>query len=163
MQAMQNLTALENNEKPVIDLLDRHFASAIDLQLRLRSALWNFEDPRLAETRELGTAASEIEQFCNLIAERLRALGTAVQATPQWVQVRSFLDPYPPAGAGDEDYISAIERALAKLGHFASQARERAAALRDETTAALFAKLASAIDRQIWFLHSPSSEGGERR
>ena len=38
MQAMQNLTALENNEKPVIDLLDRHFASAIDLQLRLRSA-----------------------------------------------------------------------------------------------------------------------------
>jgi DNA-binding ferritin-like protein len=113
MRATQNVTALENNEKPIIDLLDRHLASAIDLQLRLRSALWNFEDPRLAETRELATA-SEIEQFCNLIAERLRALGTAVQATPQRVQVRSFLDPYPPAGARDEDYISAIERALAK-------------------------------------------------
>ena len=110
MRAAQNVTAFENNEKPVIDLLDRHLASAIDLQLRLRSALWNFKDPRLAETRELGTTASEIEQFCNLIAERLRALGAVAQATPQRVQVRSFLDPYPPAAAGDEDYISAIER-----------------------------------------------------
>ena len=55
MRAAQNVTAFENNEKPVIDLLDRHLASAIDLQLRLRSALWNFKDPRLAETRELGT------------------------------------------------------------------------------------------------------------
>ena len=76
MRATQNVTALENNEKPIIDLLDRHLASAIDLQLRLRSALWNFEDPRVAETRDLGTAASEIEQFCTLIAERLRALGS---------------------------------------------------------------------------------------
>jgi starvation-inducible DNA-binding protein len=162
MQAMQNLTSFENNEKPIIDLLDRHLASAIDLQLRLRSALWNLKDARLAETRELDTTASEIEQFCNLIAERLRALGAAVQATPQRVQVRSFLDPYPPAGAGDEDYISAIERALAKLRHSARQARERAAAFCDETTATLFARLASAIDRQIWFLRSPSSESGER-
>lgn len=163
MRATQNATAFENNEKPIIDLLDRHLASAIDLQLRLRSALWNFEDPRLAETRELDTTASEIEQFCTLIAERLRALGAVAQATPQRVQVRSFLDPYPPAAARDEDYISAIERALAKLRHSARQARERAAAFCDETTATLFARLASAIDRQIWFLHSPSSQSGEGR
>ena len=163
MESMQNLTAFENNEKPIIDLLDRHLASAVDLQLRLRSALWNFEDLRLAETRELGTAASEIEQFYTPIAERLCALGTAVQTTPQRLQVRSFLDPYPPAIAGDEDYILAIKRALAKLRHSARQARERAAALCDETTATLFARLASAIDRQIWFLHSPSSKIGERQ
>ena len=163
MQAMQNVTAFESSEKPIVDLLDRHLASAIDLQLRLRSALWNMEDPRLAETRELGTKASEIEQFCNLIAERLRALSAVAQATPQRVQARSFLDPYPPSAAGDEDYISAIERALAKLRHSARQARERAAALCDETTATLFARLASAIDSQIWFLRSPSSESGKRR
>ena len=152
MRAAQNVTASENNEKPIIDLLDRHLASVIDLQLRPRSALWNFQDLRLAETRKLGTAASEIEQFCNLIAERLRALGAVAQASPQRVQVRSFLDLYPPAAAGDEDYISAIERALAKLRHSARQARESAAAFCDETTATLFAGLASAIDRHIWFL-----------
>jgi hypothetical protein len=67
MQATQNVTAFENNEKPIIDLLDRRLAFAIDLQLRLRSALCNMEDPRLAETRELDTTASEIEQLCNLI------------------------------------------------------------------------------------------------
>jgi DNA-binding ferritin-like protein len=156
MQAVQNVTAFESKEKPIIDLLDRHLASAIDLQLRLRSALWNFKDLRLAETRELGTAASEIEQFCTLIAERLRALGVAVQATPQSVQACSFLEPNAPVAAGDEDYISAIGRALVKFRLSARQARERAAAHCDERTAALFAKLASAIDRQIWFLRSPS-------
>jgi len=31
MRATQNVTALENNEKPIIDLLDRH----LDLQLQL--------------------------------------------------------------------------------------------------------------------------------
>jgi hypothetical protein len=53
MRARQNVTAFENNEKPIIDLLDRHLASAIDLQLRLRSALWNFEDPRLDDRLKL--------------------------------------------------------------------------------------------------------------
>jgi starvation-inducible DNA-binding protein len=155
-QAVQNVTAFESKEKPIIDLLDRHLASAIDLQLRLRSALWNFKDLRLAETRELRTTASEIEQFCNLIAERLLALGVAVQATPQRVQAGSFLDPNAPGAAGDEEYISAIDRALARFSLSARQAREKAAALRDETTAALFATLARALDRQIWFLRSPS-------
>ncbi len=156
MQAKQNVTAFESKEKPIIELLDKHLASAIDLQLRLRSALWNFKDLRLAETRELGTTASEIEQFCNLIAERLRAVGVAVQATPQRVLAGSFLDPNAPAGAGDEDSISAIGRALAKFRLSARQARERASALCDERTAALFAGLANAMDRQIWFLLSPS-------
>ncbi len=156
MQALQNVTAFEGKEKPIIDLLDKHLASAIDLQLRLRSALWNFQDLRLAETRELGATASEIEQFCNLIAERLRALGVAAQPTPQSVQAYSFLDPNSSAAAADEDYISAIGRALAKFRLSARQARERASALCDERTAALFARLANAIDRQIWFLLSPS-------
>ena len=99
MRATQNVTAFENNEKPSIDLLDRHLASAIDLQLRLRSALWNMEDPRLAETRELGTKASEIEQFCNLIAERLRALSAVAHATPhgcKYALSSIFIRPLPP-------------------------------------------------------------------
>jgi len=42
-------------------------------------------------------------------------------------------------------------------GHCGSSDRsEKAAALRDKTTADLFGKLARAIDAQIWFLRSPS-------
>ena len=155
MEATQNLPAFENEQDRIIDLLDRHLASAIDLQLRIRHALWNAKDPRLAETRELDATASEFQQFCDLIALRLRALGAVAQATLQRTRARSFLDPYPDVAASDEDRISAIDRALAKFRLSATQARERAAAFRDQTTAALFGKLASAIDAQIWFLRSP--------
>jgi DNA-binding ferritin-like protein len=156
MEATQNLPAFDNEQDRIIDLLERHLASAIDLRLRIWHALWNAEDPRLAETRELDATASEFQQFCDLIALRLRALGAVAQATLQRTRARSFLDPYPDVAASDEEHISAIDRALAKFRLSAAQARERAAAFRDQTTAALFGKLASAIDAQIWFLRSPS-------
>ena len=156
MEATQNLPTFKNEQDRIIDLLDGHLASAIDLQLRIRHALWNAKDPRLAEARELNATASEFQQFCDLIALRLRALGAVAQATLQRTRARSFLDPYPDVAASDEEHISAIDRALAKFRLSATQARERAAAFRDQTTAALFGKLASAIDAQIWFLRSPS-------
>lgn len=156
MEAMKDLPVFENEQNRIIDLLDRHLASAIDLQLRIRHALWNAKDPRLAETRELDATASEFQQFCDLIALRLRALGAVAEATLQRTRARSFLDPYPHVAASDEEHISAIDRALAKFRHSARQARENAASFRDQTTAALFGKLACAIDAQIWFLRSPS-------
>jgi starvation-inducible DNA-binding protein len=156
MEAIQNLPAFENQQDRIIELLDRHLASAIDLHLRIRHALWNARDPSLAETRELTATASEFQQFCDLIALRLRGLGVAAQATLKRAGVRSFLDPDPYVAASDEEQISAIDRALAKFRLSAVQARENAAAFRDQATAALFGKLARAIDAQIWFLRSPS-------
>ncbi len=161
MEARNNVPAVESGENQIIDLLDRHLASAIDLQLRIRNALWNAENPRLVEARELSATASEFQQFCDLIAFRLRSLGAVAQATLQRTPTRSFLDPCPPAAVDDEEQISLIDRALAKFRSSAKQAREKAAALHDQTTAALFAKLASTIDAQIWFLHTPSSLGGK--
>jgi DNA-binding ferritin-like protein len=38
---------------------------------------------------------------------------------------------------------------------FGTEAQEKAAALDDRTTAALFGKLTRAINTQIWFLRSP--------
>ena len=64
---------------------------------------------------------------------------------------------WPPVIADDQRYISAIDHALAKSRQSARQAREKAAELSDETTATLFGSLASAIDRQILCLRSPSS------
>lgn len=87
---------------------------------------------------------------------RLRALGAVAQATIQRTPARSFLDPYPLVAAGDEEQISVIE-----FRNSARQAQEKAAALNDETTAALFGKLTRAIDAQIWFLRSPSRRSGK--
>ncbi|MGO9171179.1 MAG: hypothetical protein ACLP7P_04340 [Rhodomicrobium sp.] len=156
METMQNSPTVKNRENQIIELLEKHLASAVDLQFRIRNAIWNAGDPRLAETRELSATASELNQFCELMAVRLRALGAVGQPSLQRTRARSFLDPHPLAATGDEEHISAIDRALAKFRQSARQAREKAVALRDKSTAALFGKLARAIDAQIWFLRSPS-------
>ncbi len=115
METIQNSQTFKNRENQIIELLDKHLASAVDLQFRISNAIWNAEDPRLAETRELSATASELNQFCELMAVRLRALGAVGQTSLQRTLASSFLDPHPLAPIGDEEHISAIERALAKF------------------------------------------------
>jgi hypothetical protein len=129
-------------------IMQAHLASAIALQLQLKSALWNFK--RFAPWRDARAGRGGKRDRASACAGRRCA------SDPQRGQAGSLLDPNAPGAAGDEDTISAIDRALAKLRLSASQARERAAALCDETTATLFARLAGALDRQIWFLRSSS-------
>lgn len=154
MEATGNGQALDTRAETVIDLLDRHLATAIDLQLRIKHLLWNAEDPQITETWWLCNAAREFEMFGELIAERLRLLGAGAQATPQNVQARSILDPAP-AATSDLERLSAILHGLVQLHGFARQASENATAIRDETTADLFARLATRINTQIWFLGPP--------
>lgn len=73
MEATGNGQALDTRAETVIDLLDRHLATAIDLQLRIKHLLWNAEDPQITETWWLCNAAREFEMFGELIAERLRS------------------------------------------------------------------------------------------
>jgi DNA-binding ferritin-like protein len=155
MKATGNGQALDTRTATVIDLLDRHLATAIDLQLRIKHLLWNAEDPQITETWWLCNAASEFEMFGELIAERLRLLGTVAQATPKNVQARSILDPAPSTAADDRERLSAILRGLDQLHGFARQASENASAIRDETTANLFARLATRINIHISFLGAP--------
>ncbi|MBI4721128.1 MAG: hypothetical protein HY770_07925 [Chitinivibrionia bacterium] len=71
MEAMQNLPTFEfeNEQNRIIDLLDRHLASAIDLQLRIRHALWNAED-RDRRTDLVSPLAIEVGWQISIIANQ---------------------------------------------------------------------------------------------
>jgi DNA-binding ferritin-like protein len=152
--ALHDLGVKSKNET-VIALLESHLAASIDLQLQIKQLLWNLRDPQVTEVWWLINAANEFDTFCDLIAARLRSLGTHAQATLKNAQARSFLDPAPPAVAGERECFRSIILSLGKLRDRATQARARTVTIRDETTAKLFAKLATALDAQIWFLGSP--------
>jgi hypothetical protein len=102
VDAIQNLMTSESKEKPIVELLDRHLATAIDLQLRIRNALWNADSHRLADTLELSTAAAEIQQFCELVADRLHSLGATAQETSKEPKLGHFSIPYPAAIADEQ-------------------------------------------------------------
>jgi DNA-binding ferritin-like protein len=155
MEPVDNLMIFESRSQKIVALLDRHLATAIDLRLRVMQAVWNVDNQTLTDSRDLGRTASEIEQFCGRIVARLKELGACASAGLEKAQARSCLEPYPSVIDGDEGYINAIHRGLTKFRRFTKEAREKADALYDETTAKLFSDQASAIDTQIWFLRSP--------
>jgi DNA-binding ferritin-like protein len=147
--------ALDTRAERVIDLLDKHLAAAIDLQLRIKHVLWNAEDPQITETWWLNDAASEFEMFCEVIAERIHSLIIVAQAASQNIQARSFLDPTPSNAADEWEGLSAILRDVDQFQGFARQAAANAADDRDEATANLFTWLVKRINAQIWFLGCP--------
>jgi DNA-binding ferritin-like protein len=155
METAKNRQALDKEAETVTDLLDRHLATTIDLQLRIKHLLWSAENRQITEIWWLCNAASEFEMLSDLIAEWLRLLGTFARITPQDIRARSILDPAPPAAADDQERLSAILRGLHQLHGFARQASENATAIRDEATANPFARLATRINAQIWFLGAP--------
>jgi Ferritin-like domain len=66
----------------LIEMLNRRLADAIDLQLQSRQAYWNVKGPHFMALRELFDKVAEgVEEYTNLIAERIVQLGGKAEGT----------------------------------------------------------------------------------
>src|SRR6266699_4376634 len=85
----------EEQQAKLIELLNRRLADTIDLQLQSRQAYWNVKGPHFMALRELFDKVTEgVEEYANLIAERIVQLGGKAEGTVQAVAGRSSLDRY---------------------------------------------------------------------
>ena len=97
----------EDLQARLIEILNRRLADAIDLQLQSRQAYWNVKGPNFMSLRELfDKVAEEVEEYANLIAERIVQLGGKAEGTAHTVTGRSSLDGYLLATAGHIDALS---------------------------------------------------------
>jgi starvation-inducible DNA-binding protein len=142
----------EDQQARVIELLNRRLADAIDLQLQSRQAYWNVKGSTFLSLRELfDKVAREVEEYADLIAERIVQLGGKAEGTASAVAGRSALDGYGLASAGHSDALSAT---LADFGRHTRYASAQASELRDADTAALFTEIARGIDKWLWFVET---------
>ncbi len=85
----------EEQQAKLIEMLNRRLADAIDLQLQSRQAYWNVKGPHFMALRELFDKVAEgVEEYANLIAERIVQLGGKAEGTAHAVARRSSLDGY---------------------------------------------------------------------
>ena len=142
-------------------LINLRLADVIDLQAQLKQAHWNVKGPHFIGLHELfDKIAEEVEDYVDMIAERIVQLGGIAEGTVRVSAGRSRLDEYPLAIADGAAHVEAVARALSTFGREARMTIEETDKLGDADTADLFTEISRGIDKWLWFVeaHSQASK-----
>jgi len=150
----------EEQQAKLIEMLNRRLADAIDLQLQSRQAYWNVKGPNFMALRELfDKVAGGVEEYANLIAERIVQLGGRAEGTAHAVAGRSSLDGHWLPSADGNGHIHVLSTTLTDFGKHARYASAQATEMKDDDTAALFTEIARGIDKWLWFVETSQQAG----
>lgn len=139
----------------VVERLNQTLAATLDLKTQVKQAHWNVKGMDFYQLHELfDELASELEEYVDMVAERVTALGGTAMGTARTAASASILPEYP------FDAIDGIEHVTALAERFAPYAKHVRAAI-DETgnagdadTADLYTEISRTIDKRLWFLEA---------
>jgi starvation-inducible DNA-binding protein len=147
----------KTQREPLIALMTQRLADAIDLQLQMKQAHWNVKGPNFIGLHELFDDIDEaVEEYVDLIAERIVQLGGIAEGTVRVAASRSRLPEYPLDIADGSSHVEAVARALSTFGHDARMTIDEASALEDADTADIFTEVSRGIDKWLWFVEAHS-------
>ncbi len=136
-------------------LLNRRLADAIDLQLQMKQAHWNVKGPNFIGLHELFDKIHEaVEDYVDLIAERVVQLGGIAEGTVRVSASHSQLDEYPLSIAEGTEHVSYVAAALSDFGYEVRNAINEATDMDDADTADLFTEISRGIDKWLWFVEA---------
>jgi starvation-inducible DNA-binding protein len=138
-------------------LMNQRLASVVDLQMQMKQAHWNVKGPSFIGLHELFDKVSEaVEDYVDLIAERIVQLGGIAEGTVRVAASRTRLAEYPLEIAEGMAHVEAVARALSTFGAEARTTIDEANALDDADTADLFTEISRGIDKWLWFVEAHS-------
>jgi starvation-inducible DNA-binding protein len=145
----------ESTRTKVAHLLNARLADAIDLQTQMKQAHWNVKGPSFIALHELFDKINEdVEDYVDLIAERVVQLGDIALGTARSVAQRSQQKEYPLNIASGRDHVEAVANALATFGKAARAAIDTSDELRDKDTADIFTEVSRGVDKWLWFVEA---------
>ncbi|MGZ3174025.1 MAG: DNA starvation/stationary phase protection protein Dps, partial [Croceibacterium sp.] len=97
---------------------NRRLADCIDLQTQCKQAHWNVKGVNFIALHELFDDINEsVEEYVDLLAERVVQLGGVAEGTLRLAATRSTLKVYPPLITAAAQHVDALAGALAAFGH----------------------------------------------
>ncbi len=139
----------------VASILNRALASTLDLKTQVKQAHWNVKGMDFYQLHELfDEMASELEEFVDMIAERVTALGGTALGTARMAVASSILEDYPLEAIEGKDHIVALAERYAAYGKLVRDDIDETDDLGDADTADLFTEVSRAIDKRLWFLEA---------
>ncbi len=138
-------------------LMNQRLASAVDLQLQMKQAHWNVKGPSFIGLHELFDKVAEaVEDYVDMIAERIVQLGGIAEGTVRTAASRTRLPEYPLQIAEGMEHVEGVARALSTFGQEVRATIDEANALNEADTADLFTEVSRGIDKWLWFVEAHS-------
>jgi starvation-inducible DNA-binding protein len=145
----------------VIGLLNQRLAEAIDLQTQAKQAHWNVKGPTFIALHKLFDEINEdVEDYVDLIAERIVQLGGIAEGTVGAVEGRSSLPDYPLALSTGAEHVAALSDALAAFGRTARIGIEEMNELEDAGSADILTEISRGVDKWLWFVEAHQQGAG---
>jgi starvation-inducible DNA-binding protein len=149
-----------------VGLLNQRLADCIDLQTQCKQAHWNVKGPSFIALHKLFDEVNEaVEEYVDLLAERVVQLGGVAEGTVGVVEERSTLPDYPLAISRGEEHVAALSDALASFGRTVRVGIEEMNELEDADSADILTEISRGVDKWLWFVeaHEQSRDGRHQR
>ncbi|MGB7211188.1 MAG: DNA starvation/stationary phase protection protein Dps [Gemmatimonadales bacterium] len=139
----------------VIPLLNQRLADCIDLQTQCKQAHWNVKGPSFIALHKLFDEINEeVEEYEDLLAERVVQLGGIAEGTVSVVADRSKLIDYPIGISKGMEHVAALSDALAMFGGSVRTGIDEMIDLKDAGSADLLTEISRGIDKWLWFVEA---------
>jgi len=139
----------------VIALFNQRLADCIDLQTQCKQAHWNVKGPTFIALHKLFDEINEaVEEYVDLIAERVVQLGGIAEGTIGAVEGRSSLIDYPLALSTGAEHVAALSDALAAFGRTVRVGIEEMNELEDAGSADILTEISRGVDKWLWFVEA---------
>jgi len=136
-------------------LLSVQLLQATDLFMQLKQAHWNVTGKNFKSVHELfDEVAEESEEWSDLLAERMRQLGTEAIGSAAAVVQGSGLAAYPIGISAASEHLTAVADRLAHFGKEIRSAIDESSKLGDADTADICTSISRAADKALWMVES---------
>lgn len=145
----------ETTRREVIRLLNQRLADSIDLQTQCKQAHWNVKGPTFIALHKLFDDVNEdVEEYVDLIAERVVQLGGIAEGTVGVAAERSTLVDYPLGLSTGAEHVAALSDALAMFGRTVRIGIEEMNDLEDAGSADILTEISRGVDKWLWFVEA---------
>ena len=139
----------------VANLLNQTLAATLDLKTQTKQAHWNVKGMDFYQLHELfDEMATELEEYVDLVAERVTALGGMALGTARIAAAQSILPEYDLDAVGGIEHINALADRYAAYGAHLREAIDTTDNWEDADTADLYTEISRTIDKRLWFLEA---------
>ena len=138
---------------PMTELLNQLLANTVDFRLSAKQAHWNVRGENFIALHELfDKVSAAVDEYADLLAERVVQLGGTAQGGLQTVSCQSSLSVYPADIHTGTEHVMALDAALRVLAETMRQAIGRSADARDMVTADILTEITRGLDKLQWFI-----------
>jgi starvation-inducible DNA-binding protein len=139
----------------VIEILNQTLAATLDLKTQTKQAHWNVKGMDFYQLHELfDEMATELEEYVDMVAERVTALGGVAMGTARIAAAESILPEYVLDAVSGADHVTALADRFGAYAKHVREAINTTDALGDLDTADLYTEISRTIDKRLWFLEA---------